>query len=205
MPFRGSRPSYLRPLTMPGLFVLSVPGVMAEPQLSAEASRAAITQALLDTAPLPPWALTLLYALGIMAFLGAVGCLCLARWRRERIALDASPVRYTPLETPVPSTKTLGQAQQARKVAPLAAVDLLYQGLLSRLATDYRLSWPPGTTETELLKLVRGLRLSGLEAFTHHLQDQWLRARYAGVAPDDAAWAQLCEGWRHLFPGDDPA
>lgn len=184
---------------------LPAPQAMADTQLSAEASRAAITQALLDTAPLPAWIATLLYALAAIAFMGAVGSLCLARWRSEHAARHASPVRYTPLENPPRSSQTLSQARQAWAVAPLAAVDLLYQGLLSRLASDYRLSWAPGATDAELLRQVQDLRLGGLEAFTRLLQACWLKAFYAGQAPDDAAWARLCEGWLHLFPSDDQA
>lgn len=205
MPFRGSHRSPLPPLAIPGVLTLAAPRAMADLPLSAEASRAAIAQALMDTAPLPAWAAALLYALGIMALLGATGSLWLARRRSERIARDISPVRYMPLDAPARSRKTLSQAQQAWGATPLTAVDLLYRGLLARLATDYRLAWAPGTTDAELLGLVHDLRLSGLEAFTHHLQAHWLKARYAGQAPDDAAWGQLCEGWRHLFPDDDLA
>jgi hypothetical protein len=117
--------------------------------------------------------------------------------RRQRL-----PVACSPLPAPSPDTSMVAQADALWPQSPDQALGLLYSGLLRRLALDYHLKVPAGATEQDVLAQVASLQLSGLEAFTRQLVEQWQRAAYGGHRPSSEAWAQLLAGWHHLFPTD---
>lgn len=171
--------------------------------LGAEAARAAIGQVLATPAfarPLFSWEYLAAGAV-IATVLALAVALAPQLWRRRGPSQWPSPA-YSPMTPPATVEPVIAAAERAWPAAPKAALDLLYQGLLARLASDYQMAVPPGATEPEVLAQVASLRLSALEDFTHRLLELWQQATYADAPPDAAAWSSLVVAWQRLFPTD---
>ena len=137
-----------------------------------------------------------------VAFLAAMALVMSERAKRKKAALVWPGPAYSAMTPPTILMPVIDTAEREWSASPQAALDLLYRGLLARLATDYHLHIPSNATEPEVLARVVSLRLGALEDFTRRLIQQRQGVVYAGMPPDAATWAGLVATWHRLFPTD---
>ena len=77
-------------------------------------------------------------------------------------------------------------------LAVVAALSLLYRGLLSRLAHVHQVRVRESSTEGECLGLARGALPAPRSAYVALLIGTWQRAVYGGMPPQDQAVHELC-------------
>ena len=203
MPLNGLPPPPRLAAAMLLLLPLAGHAEPSAPSLSAEAARATIGR-LLNAPAFTGHLFSAgeLAAGAAVAFLAALALVMSERAKRRKAAPVWPGPAYSPMTPPTNLTPVIDTAEREWPASPQAALDLLYQGLLARLATDYHLHIPLSATEPEVLARVASLRLGALEDFTRRLIQQRQSAVYAGMPPDDAAWAGLVTTWHRLFPTD---
>lgn len=171
--------------------------------LTSQAAQRAVVQVLAGPDPTALSALT--GGMGLVSILCLLAVLLGALAKRWHTPAPQGHVQYTPLPPPPDCTDVAARVERLRDGSPAEALSLLYQALLTRLGSDYHLHISSSATEPQVLVQVAALQLSGLEAFTRRLVEQWQLAVYAERFPDTATWHQLLAGWRHLFPSDTSA
>lgn len=159
-------------------------------------------------------------AMEILLWLALAGALAWLAWHyRQSIGHWARrlPRRPPPQRPPLPqlfgldlAPETLPDdlathAEQLWPSDPRQALALLYRGLLSRLIHDYKVPLRAADTEGQVLASVQALQLEGLEAFSHTLTGHWQAVAYGHRLPPASACDDVCQGWRRLFPKENPA
>lgn len=155
--------------------------------------------------------------IGLWALL--ITIIVLALWRsRHWLALQAERIGFQRLHTRPPETlfgmdiaperlpdDLASEAERLYQEQPRQALSLLYRGLLSRLAHDYRVPLNSAHTEGEVLNLAKEqLDQDALKRYAASLTFQWQRLAYGHQLPDRQTCEKLCSDWRHLFDGDRP-
>ncbi|SEQ56494.1 protein of unknown function [Pseudomonas cuatrocienegasensis] len=92
------------------------------------------------------------------------------------------------------------EAERLWREQPRAALGLLYRALLSRLLHQHHLPLTSAHTEGEVLEQVAQFKRDDLNAFSQILTRHWQAAAYGNRLPPQNACADLCAGWRQLFP-----
>jgi len=203
MPLNGLPPPPRLAAAMLLLLPLAGHAEPSAPSLSAAAARATIGRLL--NAPAYTGHLFSageLAAGAAVAFLAAMALVMSERAKRKKAALVWPGPAYSAMTPPTILMPVIDTAEREWSASPQAALDLLYRGLLARLATDYHLHILSNATEPEVLARVVSLRLGALEDFTRRLIQQRQGVVYAGMPPDAATWAGLVATWHRLFPTD---
>lgn len=203
MPLNGLPPPPRLAAAMLLLLPLAGQAEPSAPSLSAAAARATIGRLL--NAPAYTGHLFSageLAAGAAIAFLAALALVMSERAKRRKAAPLWPGPAYSTMTPPTILVPVIDTAEREWSASPQAALDLLYRGLLARLATDYHLHIPRNATEPEVLARVASLKLGALEDFTRRLIQQRQGVVYAGMPPDAATWAGLVATWHRLFPTD---
>lgn len=203
MPLNGLPPPPRLAAAMLLLLPLAGQAEPSAPSLSAAAARATIGRLL--NAPAYTGHLFSageLAAGAAIAFLAALALVMSERAKRRKAAPLWPGPAYSAMTPPTILVPVIDTAEREWSASPQAALDLLYRGLLARLATDYHLHIPRNATEPEVLARVASLKLGALEDFTRRLIQQRQGVVYAGMPPDAATWAGLVATWHRLFPTD---
>jgi hypothetical protein len=207
-------------LLLPGQAALAIPPPdsprLLNQALTSEAARAS-AEAILRQPPSPdvdggqggktgptalvPWAWA---GLGLLGLFGA--------WRLEhgrrnaarrhlpaaRRPLDAT-ARTSLLDTHGVPRDIAGTAERLWPQQPRAALGLLYQALLLRLAEQRGIALTAADTEAQVLARIDALGDDALSEYSHRLSGDWQALAYGHRLPSATAQAALCNGWRQLF------
>lgn len=92
-----------------------------------------------------------------------------------------------------------GTAERLWPQQPRAALGLLYQALLLRLAEQHGMVLTAADTEAQVLARIDALGDDVLSEYSHRLSGHWQALAYGHRLPTATARAALCNGWRQLF------